>query len=209
MQRSPYGYSDQGVLSLTRTVAPTAHPVTLAECKQQCRIDTDITEHDAEFDAYINAAVTAAEDYQNRQLITATYTMTLSDFPGLAGPIYIPRSPVQSITSIVYSDVLGSTKTWSSDNYTLIKGSVGGYINSNYEINWPQTLNHYGAENITITFVAGYGNSPADVPATTRQAIRMMVADLFENHEMSGVDSLKPNRTAEMLLNLNRVVPVA
>lgn len=198
------------ILTLTQTVAPAKEPITLAEAKAQCRIDVDVTAHDTELTNYIKAARALAEAYQNRQLITATYTATLEDFPSLYGHVPLPRPPIQSITSITYTDTSGNTgQTVSGSNYTLVKGSVSGVVVPAYQTAWPDVYAHEGAENVTVTFVAGYGDDPGDVPDTTRQAIRMLVADMFENHEAHGTDTLRGNPTAEMLLNLNRIPPVA
>lgn len=197
-------------LTLTRTVQPAKQPVTLAEAKEQCRVAAGGTDFDAELFAYIEAAVQMAEDYQGRQFITATYTLSMEDFPDLGGGILLPRPPVQSVVSINYKDASGDTQTLSASQYSLVKGSVAGCVVPASGTHWPQVYSHDGAENVTITFVAGYGDDAADVPATTRQAVKMYIADLFENHEsiVTG-GSFGTNRTAEMLLNLNRIPPVA
>ena len=198
------------ILTLTQTVAPAKEPITLPEAKEQVRVDINDTAYDTDLAAFIAAARNAAEGYLNRQLITGTYTMTFEDFPSLRGPVSIPRPPVQSITSIAYIDGAGASQTLASSSYKLVIGSAGGYVIPDYQLEWPDIYNHELAENVTVTFVAGYGDDPSDVPETIRQAIRLLVADLFENREMQNAGSaLTENRTAKMLLNLHRAVPVA
>jgi len=54
---------------------------------------------------------------------------------------------------------------------------------------------------VKMTFVAGYGATAASVPEHYKTAIKMLVADMFEHREASGVELLKENNTIKALLN--------
>lgn len=194
------------ILTLTQTVAPAQEPITLEEARQHLLIDSD--EHDAMIASYIASARAAAESYLNRQLITATYTATLADFPVYRGIIELPRPPIQSITSVVYLDQQGDSTTLGAANYGLVTGNVSGHILPAKGYQWPIVYDHDGAENVTVTFKAGYGETPSTVPDEIKAAIRLMVEDLFHNRAAQQEGNLTPNRTASMLLDLRRVVPV-
>ncbi len=58
--------------------------------------------------------------------------------------------------------------------------SVPGRITKAYNEDWPNTLGH--VNDVTVQFVAGY-TSPDQIPQTIRQAIMMIVGELYKNRE--------------------------
>lgn len=174
---------------------PAQEPITLAQFKEHARISRD--DEDATIKGYIAAARLYAETRQRRQLITATWRLTLDGFPcaGVTYPygcytygtepdqfaIKVPRPPLQSVTSITYVDTDGVTQTLDDDLYRVDAESEPGRITPAYNQSWPYTRPQTNA--VTVTFVAGYGATPATVPATTRQAIEMLAAHFYENRE--------------------------
>ena len=195
------------LVSLAQTVAPTSEPVSLADAKEHLRIigtssDNDIT-------AYLAAARDYVEGYTNRQLVTATYTAKLDGFPPNGCRLYLPKPPLASVTSLAYIDSEGVTQTVSTSDYEVVRGQVGGYLVPASGTSWPtDAMMLDGGEIVTIVYVAGYGVSSA-VPPTINAAIRLIVGDLFENRESASIASVKEHRTADKLLNLYRVTPVA
>lgn len=79
---------------LQRTVEPTAEPVTLTELKSHLRVE-DNTDDDL-----ITGLGIAARDYvekqTSRQIMPATFTLTLDSFPGGDGIIELPRPPFKA-----------------------------------------------------------------------------------------------------------------
>jgi uncharacterized phiE125 gp8 family phage protein len=105
-------------MQLTRTVAPTSMPVTLAEAKDHCRVYHD------DDDDYLTALVNAATTYVDgptgilgRCLLTQTWRV---DLPGWADPIILPVDPVVSVT-VAYNDAAGASQTLDANAYTLTK----------------------------------------------------------------------------------------
>jgi uncharacterized phiE125 gp8 family phage protein len=102
------------------------------------------------------------------------------------GAILLPRYPVQSITSVIYTDSAGAPQTVASSGYVtdLVTrpsriSPVGG--------NWSSvTLAPAGA--ISIRFLAGYATVAA-IPPMAIQAIIMMTAHWYENREAVSMDS--------------------
>lgn len=135
--------------SLSLLVPPTAEPVSVAEFKQHHRIND--SEADTTIAAYITAARQYVETFTRRQLVKATWKMTLDGW----GSIEIPRSPLISISSIAYLDSAGASQALASTIYDVDTGSEPGRLWLGYGDSWPSV---YGVPNqVTVTFVAGYG----------------------------------------------------
>ena len=166
--------------TLTQTTAPSIEPITLTEAKAHLRIDSST--EDALISGLIAAARRMAEAYTQRQLITATYTMKMDDFPYGEGVIYIPRTPLGSVTSITYVDANGSTQTLSTDVYEVLKNDVNACAVLKPGQLWPSVRTEK-YEAVTVTFTAGYGSATTDIPAAVRSAMYLIIGNLFENRE--------------------------
>jgi uncharacterized phiE125 gp8 family phage protein len=71
----------------------------------------------------------------------------------------------------------------STDDYIVDTNSEPGRIVLPYDGSWPSdTL--YPVNPINIEYVAGYGTS-TNVPKTIKQAMKLIVGDLYENRENS------------------------
>lgn len=157
-----------------RVTGPIAPLLTAAEAKQFCRVDF------ADDDTLISDLIATAEGYLDARdgvtgeaLITQTWNLVLAADEVEDG-LKLPIRPVQSITSIEYIKG-GTTETFGASNYRLTDGRVWLADGAG----WPDADAREDA--VTITYVAGYGDSADDVPAATVQAARMMVANLYEN----------------------------
>ena len=99
---------------LALTTAPTVEPVTLAELQAHARVD------DSEVDAYLTALIAGArqwvEEWLQRQLVTATWTLTLDCFPR-DGIIELPRPPLLAVTTVNYYDVDRATQLLAAATY--------------------------------------------------------------------------------------------
>ena len=172
-------------------VTPAAtEPVTLDEVRRQLALG-DNTTHDAMLLTYIAAARDYVERYTNRQLVTATWDLQIDWFPLGLEPIYLPRGPLQSVTSITYLAAAdGASTTWSSANYRVLTSTDPGKIVPAFSVAYPASRWIAGA--VTIRFVAGYGAASA-VPAQLKQAILLLVTNLFESRggEMFDSDAVK------------------
>jgi uncharacterized phiE125 gp8 family phage protein len=162
--------------SLVRTVAPTSDPVTVQEMREHARIS--LTDDDSHIQGLIASAVTYAETFLNRQIMTATYRLSMDGFPSWI--IKLPMPPTQSVTSITYVDSGGTTTTLAGSTYILDSDSSPARITPAYSTIWPSIRSQIGS--VKVTFVAGYA-SAALVPAPITHAIRMLVAHWYENRE--------------------------
>ncbi|MET0154747.1 MAG: head-tail connector protein [Rickettsiales bacterium] len=129
--------------------------------------------------ALIATARAMAEAILSRKLVTQTLELTLDGFP--CGAIGLRRPPVQSVESVAYIDANGTERTLSPDIYDVSLHREIPEIRLKDGEAWPETAN--APECVTVRFVAGYGDSPADVPYPIRQAILLVVGHLYENRE--------------------------
>lgn len=158
---------------------PAATPVTLAEAKQQLRVDH------ADEDAKIEALIAAATSYLDarsgvlgRCLVTQTWELTLDAFP--AEEIEIPLGPVQSVASVTYVDTAGATQTVNASDYYLDNASPTAWVMP--EITWPSTM--AAANAVAVRFIAG--TAVADVPPAIRHAVLLLVSHWYEDRVGAG-----------------------
>lgn len=168
-----------------------AEPVTLAEAKAQLRLDT------TDFDDYIEdflipAAREWCENYLNSTIVASTErTETLDAFP--AWEIDLPDGPVTSVTTISYVDTDGNNQTFT--DFILSKDR----ITPSYGNEWPATRDQIGA--VTITYEAGRST----VPVSIKQAILILITDLFEFRTVTMEMQRYENPAAERLLYPYRI----
>lgn len=166
-------------MALTLITAPSVEPVTTAEAKAQVRVD--INDDDTLIAAQIVAARIKAEGFLRRALVTQTWELVMDAFPGDRA-LEIPLPPLQSVTSIKYTDSNGNESTFSSGDYIVDTDSSPGRVVLKLDASWPgDTLQ--AANGVRVRFVAGYGNAGSDVPQHMRQAILLMIGHWYENRE--------------------------
>lgn len=159
-------------MSIVVTVQPTVEPVSVDEFKAHARID--LPDEDTVLEGYLLAARTWVEEYLWRALITQTIVQRMNSFPG-SYIIDLERGPALSVTSIVYLDDLEASTTFDNTLYTLDPVPLNQRIILDWaEGSWPTTFGHYN--DVTITYVAGYGATPELVPPRIRLAIMVLAA---------------------------------
>jgi uncharacterized phiE125 gp8 family phage protein len=158
---------------------PAVEPVSLDEAKLHLRVDGQ--EEDDLITGYLTAAREVCEDESRRAFITQTREAVLDCWP--AAPwIALPRSPLQSVVSIKYTDSQGVEHTWPSSEYIVDTASSPGRVRLAYGKWWPWATLQPGTA-IRVRYVAGYGDDAADVPQKYRQAIKLLVGHYYENRE--------------------------
>ena len=165
---------------LTVYTEPAAEPVSLTEAKAHCRVD--ISDDDTLITSLITVAREVVEAIARRALVTQTLELTADEFPE-GDTITVPRPPLQSVTSIKYTDEDETESTFSSDYYIVDTDSEPGRIVLKSDYSWPSdTLQ--AANGVRTRFVAGFGGA-ADVPQKYKQAVLLLVGHYYENREMA------------------------
>lgn len=191
-------------MALKTITPPASEPVTLTEAKQQCRVDTN------DDDALITGLIAVAREYveavTNRALITQTLELVLDQFP--AGvEIILPAAPLQSVTSITYTDADGTTATFNSANYIVDADSQPGRVALKSGCAWPTTTLQE-ISGVRVRYVAGFGLAAA-VPQKYKQAMLLLIGHWYENREQvivgSGIAMMEIPLGVKHLLWLDRV----
>ena len=151
--------------------APTEEPITLAEAKLHCRVDT--TDDDELLVMLISAVRQQAETNLQRHIITQTLDAYFDEF---GEEILLP--PMQSVTAITYVDLAGATHTLAADQYIVDAVSKPSRITPAYAVTWPATRNQVNA--VKVRFVAGYG-LPVAVPQCIKNWMLIRIATLYAN----------------------------
>jgi hypothetical protein len=183
--------------TLLSVKSPAIEPVTVALARRHCRIDN--TDDDDLLAIYITTARLLAENYLARALITQTLAYVVSQSPPTGGwpvtlmapiilplwlpfellyqrPLELPRSPVQSITSVTCTNADGTVTS-------LVLGtgySVDTAI-SPARVLFGPGYQPLPEQDVTVTFVAGYGDGSAAVPQSILTAILFTTAWLYEH----------------------------
>ena len=165
-------------MSLTISSGPAAEPVTLAEAKSHLRVDH--SEEDALITSLILAARIQAETHTKLAFVDQTFVYKIDRFPP-NGPVdsllILPRSPLDSVSSVTYLDTAGDSQTLATSVYEVDTASLPGRIRLKFDQVWPNTRTH--PEVVTITFIAGYGTLTS-VPENIKAAIKLLVANYYE-----------------------------
>ncbi len=183
-------------MPLQLVTPPAEEPVSLAEAKQHLRVDSG--DDDLLIGSLISAARQAAETKTGRQLITARWKLVLDAFPGpslmqsatgasfsLPGhAILLAKCPVQSVVSIEYLDMNGTTQVMPASDYVLDAACEPARLTPAFGKTWPSTLPQMGA--VSVTFDAGYGTASA-VPEGLKSWIKLRVGSLYGHREEMSV----------------------
>lgn len=177
-------------MALICVTEPVVEPVTLAEAKLHMRVDV------ADDDTLIAALVKTAREYielitrPRVAMVTQTWRYVADTFPR-GDTLELRPWPLQSITSISYTDIEGATATIASTEYLVDTASSPGRLRLKSAAVWPSaTLAELNG--LRIEFVAGYGDTGASVPAALRQAILLLVSQWYENRELSLITGAIP-----------------
>jgi len=165
--------------------------------------DTD----DDYIDTLIIATTEHLENLLNRALISQTWEYFLDAWPSDQDYIEIPRPPLQSITSVTYTESGDSTEysnTFASTNYTVSVEHDPGRLQLKCNKSFPS--NALEADNpIKIIFVTGYGSTRSSVPQIIKHCQLILIADLYQNRQ-TYVDArnLKTINTIDRILTSYR-----
>jgi hypothetical protein len=194
---------------------PACEPVTVDQARRHCRIDA--TYDDDLLTGYITAARSIAEAYCNRAFITQTlqWTMANSQPPASAwpfvpsGPIFVlplwfnwadiggswlelPRAPTRGVVSV-------SMGFWGQYPDTALVADTDYFVDTAMQPGRIRLQNQptNAQDHVQVQFIAGYGATPAAVPAQIITAILWIVAFLYENR--GDTDAVMPKAAAAML----------
>lgn len=206
--------------ALTTNTAAAEDPVTLDEAKLHLRVDSDITTDDGLIVGLIKAATRAVEREIGQALVTRTLLASYDAFPwvgrnyishreafllagGRSGEFLLPYPPLQSVSSITYTDTAGASQTLNTSTYQVDTESMPGRVVPAYGTFWP--VSRLETPNaVQILYVAGWG-APDAVPEDIRSAILMTIGHWWMNREsvITGTIATEVPQAAKWLLEGN------
>jgi uncharacterized phiE125 gp8 family phage protein len=122
----------------------------------------------------VTVATSYAENVMGCSLLTRTVTATYFACEHL----WLPRGPVQSITSVSVNQT-PAVEAVDPSAYSLEQYGTAPMLRYNNGHRMP----YAAPATMTVVYQAGYGDEPSDVPADITQAILCMVGLMFENRE--------------------------
>lgn len=168
-------------MALILITPPTVEPVSLTEAKAHLRIDI------ADDDTLIGSLITAARSHLENTarpklaMINQTWEYIADSWPG-GDTLELRPYPLQSVTSITYTDPDAAATVLASSNYVVDTYTQPGRLRLKTAANWPGTTLRE-LNGLAIRFVAGYGAAGSAVPIQLRQAILLLVGHWYENRE--------------------------
>ena len=160
--------------ALKTYAAPTVEPLTVDEVMEHLRLD----EYETMLPLLIASARASAEAATSLALMTQTLDLYLDAFP--AAEIILPRSPLQSVTSITYTDTDGATQTLAASEYQVDTASAPPRIVPAYGKSWPSTRQQINA--VKVRFVCGHTDA-ASVPADVKAWMLLSIGTAYEHRE--------------------------
>jgi len=200
--------------------APTLEPVTVAECIRHGRLEGVVVtvEQQADLALLISAARGDAEEFTGMLFVEQTWDVFTDGFPcSSQEALVLPIRPLQSITTLKYTDTEGAVQTLSSTSSPTLASKFTldnkdwkrkPRIVPAYNESWPSTRAVPNA--VEIRVVAGFAldntsdNKAANVPPLIRQAIKLLAAHYFENREASVADAAQ--RQDEIALGYSHIL---
>jgi uncharacterized phiE125 gp8 family phage protein len=175
---------------LTNSTPATIEPITIEEARKHVELPNGYTAHDKHLLRFITAARQRAELITGRQIVTATWDLYLDHFPCFDEPIFLPKPPLQSVTSIVYTSTAGVSTTWTSSEYIVSTHREPGIIRPAFGETYPSARRQL--DSIRVRYVAGYG-SPTACPELLKAAMLLLLGHWFDHREEVNIGNIVTN----------------
>lgn len=190
-------------MTVREITAPSVEPITLAQAKEWCRIDSDDTSQDTTVLPMLIAAMRRyAEHLTGRAFIQRSLQLVMPGWPPLTDPclppqIELPFPPLGEVTSITYLDINGVEQTLATDQYTVHDWREPALVVPAYLAVWPYT--RFAMDAVRVNFTAGYApvGSPQDsvayqatvLPTNLLLWMHARIATLYEQREQLVIDA--------------------
>jgi uncharacterized phiE125 gp8 family phage protein len=155
---------------------PATKVVSVTDIKAQLRIDS--SDEDTLLGYYIDAATDMAENYCNRHFITHQYKLYFNEQVQTASLIF-PNCTLEETGSnkpINWVDENGAAQSSDKAYIDAFSNPSLAYLSSDFP---GTTLKDNAANTFYFWFNTGYGTASTDVPEAIKQAIKLIVADMY------------------------------
>jgi uncharacterized phiE125 gp8 family phage protein len=184
---------------------PAVDLISMSQAKLRVRRDDD--DDNDTIELLVAAAISQLDGMDGilgRALITQIWIDTWFNFPA-GDRLPLALTPVSSVSSVSYFDANNEEQTIPAQDYGLHKSGDGSfYLRLLNGANWPSTYRRDDA--VHITYSAGYGDQPADVPATIRLAALDLVQHWYDNPDPVVVGSITNKMPMSVEYKLRRFI---
>jgi uncharacterized phiE125 gp8 family phage protein len=167
----------QSPLKMEIVTQPALEPVTYEQLSDWCKLpsldDRNLTI------ALATVGRIYLEQRTRRTFITTTFNLWMDYFPTT---IILPARPVQTVSFVKYTDQNLEVQTLDTSRYLVDNKGPRPCIIPPLGSFFPIPRVQY-PNAVQVQFVAGFGNSPSDVPLTYRQLITQWVATNYSQRE--------------------------
>lgn len=189
----------------TVTITPSrGHPVSVADAKQQLRIDADDTSADDHIARLCAAAHRAVENSLGYPILRQTRRTALFGFPAGCG-LWLGGGDALTVSAVRYFDTSGVQVTLPPTAYYLdaISRPAALYPAGS----WPATLTRPGS--VEVDWVAGWAKA-SDVPEDLVHAMKLLISHWDQNREAVVIGSISSTvqLTVDALLEPWRIITV-
>ena len=195
-------------MARTLVTGPKLEPVTLEEIKDHIRISTTVSAtEDTLLLSFIEVARGYCEKYQGRAYLDQTWDLVLDDWPN-GNIIDIPLPPLQTVSYVYYYGTGGTANTMTASTYIVDSNSEPGRVSLGYGEVWPsETLRPING--VKVRFICGEGSVASAVSSGVKEAIKLIVGDLYEHREDTDIKALlEVPYGVKALLNFERIWPI-
>ena len=195
-------------MARTLVTGPKLEPVTLEEIKDHIRISTTVSAtEDTLLLSFIEVARGYCEKYQGRAYLDQTWDLVFDDWPN-GNIIDIPLPPLQTVSYVYYYGTGGTANTMTASTYIVDSNSEPGRVSLGYGEVWPsETLRPING--VKVRFICGEGSVASAVSSGVKEAIKLIVGDLYEHREDTDIKALlEVPYGVKALLNFERIWPI-
>lgn len=186
--------------ALEETLPPQSEPLSLAEVKNYIKVEHEAD--DSLIDSLIASARIICELMTGVNLINRNYSMYLDNW--LDRTLYLPMSPVQSVTAI---------KTYNEDNVAT-DYDISNFYLDNKNLLKPRIVLNSGAvtpmpvrtaNGVEIQITSGFGVDATSIPQLLKQGMLQLIAYMYESRGDSLNDATKLSGAREIFKSYRKV----
>jgi len=152
---------------------PTTKVVSVTDVKSHLRIDT--SDEDTLLGLYIDAATEMAENFCGRHFITHEYRLYFDSVTSVASLVY-PDCTLNAVNPVNWIDADGATQSSLLAHIDAYSNPSIVYLDTDFTSTTLQT----NLSNVFwFDFSTGFGAASSDIPEAIKQAIKLIVADMY------------------------------
>lgn len=201
--------------SLYRVTKPTDPIVTIAEAREQLRLDAYGSPPTHPEDDYVEGLIEAITQdldagtgWLGRALAPQTWRLALSALPSGSRSIRLPYPPLIEVTSFTYVDTDGATQTMvEGTDYRLTSTEDCAFLSPLYNELWP--VSRDDIDTVLITYRCGYVEGSPEavaVPSIVKRYVKAALTEAYDNRDTFENAAIRRNEMTDRVVNtLNNI----